>query len=44
MVKLTGGRGGSGGGIIGLYARGNVRVSGHVSVAGEDGQGDFSSR
>ncbi|XP_025084459.1 uncharacterized protein LOC112558294 isoform X1 [Pomacea canaliculata] len=39
-----GGRGGSGGGIIGLYARGNVRVSGHVSVAGEDGQGDFSSR
>ncbi|XP_076455491.1 uncharacterized protein LOC143290086 [Babylonia areolata] len=35
-----GGRGGNGGGSIGLHARGTVRVRGHVSVAGGDGQGD----
>ncbi|KAK7092975.1 uncharacterized protein [Littorina saxatilis] len=35
-----GGRGGNGGGAIGLYARGTVQIHGHVSVAGEGGQGD----
>lgn len=37
---LTGGRGGNGGGIIGLYARGIALIHGYVSVAGENGQGD----
>ncbi|KAK6181661.1 hypothetical protein SNE40_009472 [Patella caerulea] len=35
-----GGRGGNGGGIIGLYASRNVKITGIVSVNGEDGQGD----
>ena len=37
---LPGGRGGNGGGAIGLYARGTVQIRGHVSVAGQQGQGD----
>ena len=39
-LPVAGGAGGNGGGAIGLYARGTLQITGHVSVAGQDGQGD----
>ncbi|KAK7495683.1 hypothetical protein BaRGS_00013130, partial [Batillaria attramentaria] len=36
-----GGRGGNGGGAVGLFARSIVQIQGHVSVAGQNGQGDI---
>jgi hypothetical protein len=41
IILITGGRGGNGGGAVKIIAERSIKITGVISVAGENGQGDI---